>query len=166
MKSFSVKTLLTIGLFALAQSSGLLFAQGKDNLTKEFKSLEEIVASGGKPQEWKIAGKWNQVLVDKASQKVQADAKGKKASIKLKMGKLESFEGSYRIKVPDDRVLASGNSISASFWVYFAKDASDQLAKVSKGQEVTVRGIVKRADVGIYGGQPTLSVDISDARIE
>ena len=48
-----------------------------------FESLEQIVAPAGRPSGWKAGGKWNVVLVEEASARVQKAALKQTARIKL-----------------------------------------------------------------------------------
>lgn len=114
-------------------------------------------------------GKWNVVGIEQASDAVTSKAQSRSATLSLKVHVFESFKErgwAYRIMAPDGRTSVRGTSIPYRVWAYFRADQADALAKVRKGSTVTLSGTIGRADIELYGGNPVLTIDLHDAKVE
>lgn len=133
-----------------------------------FESIESIAAVVPETVDVKSAGKANVVAVDQANEAVKQKAKGKTARLRFKVHTFEPYkdEGfAYRMMAEDSRGILGGSSIGCRVWAYFRADQTASLAQISKGKTVTVEGLLRRADVRIYGDVPVLSIDLSEAKV-
>ena len=107
--------------------------------------------------------------VAKASEAIESQDLDKTAVLRIKVQEFEPHKddgNAFRIMAADGQVNVRGTLVQYKIWAYFTADQTAALAKVRKGDTIMVSGVIKRADIKMYGAQPGLSVDLRQAQIQ
>ena len=136
---------------------------------KSLKGVDGIFALVPASLNLRTGGAWNIVAIDQANEAVGTQAINQQAKIRLRVEEFEPYKDNgfaYRIKMPDGQINVHGAYVSYRIWVYFKGDQVGALAKVRKGDKISVSGKVSRCDLKMYDGKPFLTVDLADTKVE
>jgi hypothetical protein len=141
-----------VATLAFLTAALLCTAQEAPPGPKVFRGAAEILALIPKNISLKQKGQWNPVAVTVANDSMK-QALGQPATLHVRVAELGAYKGGYgagfRIKATAIGATYSGTAIPVQLWLYFPQDAAASLLKIGKGSEVTVNGVIRRADFSI-----------------
>ena len=166
MKTQSIQSFI---LAATLLACPAFFAPANATPPAAFTTIQSVADLVPMDVEVETGGSWNANGIRQASKAIISNAKNHPATFKVKVESLQMFNlagSAFRIKVSDDTVNINGSQVPCHVWAYFWQDQAFAYPKIQVGSTVTLSGMLGRADIHPYKGDPQLNLDLYHAKVE
>lgn len=152
-----------------------LAARAQNSAAADFKSAKQIIELVPRQQlmQFRTSSLMEGARAS-ANKILDAKVKGKRATLRVKVSEWKAWEGpggelgiKFRMDTQEQTVNQNGVSIGVRFYVFLPADQEQALARVPKGQEISVTGTLTRADFTANANEGLkLNLDLLDTKIE
>ncbi len=137
---------------------------------KEFTSAKEIIETVPKQSITALrgGGKRAEAAATQANEFIKQTAVGKSAALKMRVNKVERAPGvahAWRIEAADDTIRVGAASIVLKVYAYLPESQTAAVAKIKKGDELTVVGTLGRSDFTVTD-KLAFHIDLNESLIQ